>query len=103
MNELRLMVVLCALGLAACGAEPAEPASEETVSAEAETTETEAAEGEETEEGSEAQAADETQPGDVDEEEFPMAEDFAEEATAAITDDTLEQQLAALEAEIGED
>ncbi|MFK7988013.1 MAG: hypothetical protein AB8I08_18480 [Sandaracinaceae bacterium] len=85
------LALALALSLVACGAEEADPAPETP-----EPAETPVAVDMETEESTE-----EALP-DISEEEFPLAEDFEEEATAAITADNLEAELAAMEAELAE-
>ena len=80
-----------ALALSACGAEAAEPASEPI-----EATEPEAAG--DTEEAAEAEEAE----PEITAEDLALPEDFEDEVAEEINADNLEDELAALEAELAE-
>lgn len=86
-----LFAAVLSLGLVACGkSEPKEePAAQEAPAAKTETP------APDSDEPKEAKAPDEP--------DFDTSEDFEEEAAAAITPETLEKELAALEAQLEED
>jgi ABC-type glycerol-3-phosphate transport system substrate-binding protein len=87
-HRIRALVLALAFAASACGGQAAEPAPEPEPAVEEPAAEDTTAE--ETPAPEEAPS----------EEEIPLAEDFAEEVASAITAENLDDELAALEAEL---